>query len=53
LFPGPYADQLEATGGEMPEFVNPKYKDATKDVFKAPTRLECALALTKCPILIF
>ena len=28
-------------GGVMPEFVNPKYTDATKTAFKSPTRLEC------------
>lgn len=27
----------------MPEFVNPKYKDAEKTVFKKPTRLECMM----------
>ncbi|KAL3932608.1 MAG: hypothetical protein SGARI_003920, partial [Bacillariaceae sp.] len=27
----------------MPDFVNPKYKDASKTVFKKPTRLECMM----------
>lgn len=27
----------------MPEFVNPKYKDASKLAFKKPTRLECMM----------
>ena len=27
----------------MPEFVNPKYADAAKSVFKKPTRLECMM----------
>lgn len=40
---GPYVETLEATKGVMPEFVNPKYKDAEKTVFKKPTRLECMM----------
>ncbi|EOD38962.1 DP-N-acetylglucosamine pyrophosphorylase, partial [Emiliania huxleyi CCMP1516] len=36
---GPYAAQLHKTGGTMPEFVNPKYADASKTKFKSPTRL--------------
>lgn len=39
----PYVQVLERTEGAMPEFVNPKYKDATKTVFKKPTRLECMM----------
>lgn len=39
----PYAEQLDASGGVMPEFVNPKYKDATKTTFKSPARLECMM----------
>ena len=40
----PYAATLARTGGGMPEFVNPKYKDPkTKSAFKAPTRLECMM----------
>ena len=27
----------------MPEFVNPKYKDASRTAFKSPTRLECMM----------
>ncbi|CAG9329160.1 unnamed protein product [Blepharisma stoltei] len=38
-----YLDALNRTGGAMTEFVNPKYADATKTVFKAPTRLECLM----------
>ena len=38
-----YAQVLERTKGVMPEFVNPKYKDAEKMVFKKPTRLECMM----------
>ena len=34
---------LERTKGVMPEFVNPKYADAEKTVFKKPTRLECMM----------
>lgn len=29
--------------GLVPEFVNPKYADATKTVFQKPTRLECMM----------
>jgi len=39
----PYAAALEATGGSMPEFVNPKYANQEKSVFKKPTRLECMM----------
>lgn len=39
----PYSEALERTKGLMPEFVNPKYKDDTKTVFKKPTRLECMM----------
>jgi len=38
-----YVQVLERTKGVMPEFVNPKYKDANKMVFKKPTRLECMM----------
>mmetsp|Transcript_24453 Transcript_24453/g.36279 ORF Transcript_24453/g.36279 Transcript_24453/m.36279 type:complete len:620 (-) Transcript_24453:169-2028(-) len=38
-----YADALEECEGVMPEFVNPKYKDAAKTKFKKPTRLECMM----------
>lgn len=40
---GSYAQILERTKGIMPEFVNPKYKDVDKTVFKKPTRLECMM----------
>jgi UDP-sugar pyrophosphorylase len=38
-----YSEVLERTKGIMPEFVNPKYKDDTKTVFKKPARLECMM----------
>ena len=38
-----YKTQLEKTGGQIEEFVNPKYKDDTKTTFKSPTRLECMM----------
>jgi UDP-sugar pyrophosphorylase len=38
-----YHKALERTKGIMPEFVNPKYKDESKTVFKKPTRLECMM----------
>mmetsp|Transcript_51498 Transcript_51498/g.124350 ORF Transcript_51498/g.124350 Transcript_51498/m.124350 type:complete len:364 (+) Transcript_51498:142-1233(+) len=38
-----YNKVLERTQGVMPDFVNPKYKDASKTVFKKPTRLECMM----------
>ncbi len=39
----PYMDALNKTGGLVPEFVNPKYADETKTLFKSPTRLECMM----------
>jgi hypothetical protein len=39
----PYVDVLGRTGGLVPEFVNPKYADATKQRFQRPTRLECMM----------
>lgn len=39
----PYVEALERTKGLMPEFVNPKYKDDAKTIFKKPTRLECMM----------
>eukprot|EP01033_Poteriospumella_lacustris_P011483 gene11484-8171_t len=39
----PYVSVLEETQGVMPEFVNPKYKDSTRTLFKKPTRLECMM----------
>ncbi|CAH9128461.1 unnamed protein product [Cuscuta epithymum] len=40
---GPYIEELTQTGGAIKEFVNPKYKDATKTAFKSSTRLECMM----------
>jgi UDP-sugar pyrophosphorylase len=39
----PYAEALLRTKGAMPEFVNPKYADESKTIFKKPTRLECMM----------
>ena len=39
----PYLEALQASGGVVGEFVNPKYTDATRTAFKAPTRLECMM----------
>jgi len=38
-----YSEVLERTKGIMPEFVNPKYKDEAKTIFKKPARLECMM----------
>ncbi|CAJ1330421.1 unnamed protein product, partial [Effrenium voratum] len=38
-----YVSVLEETGGQMPEFINPKYTDASRSTFKSPTRLECMM----------
>jgi len=38
-----YVDNLQKTGGVIPEFVNPKYANAERTQFKAPTRLECMM----------
>jgi UDP-sugar pyrophosphorylase len=38
-----YFKTLEKTKGLMPEFVNPKYADESKTIFKSPTRLECMM----------
>ncbi|CAJ1974286.1 unnamed protein product [Sphenostylis stenocarpa] len=40
---GPYMEELSKTGGAIQEFVNPKYKDASKTSFKSSTRLECMM----------
>ncbi|XP_050226244.1 UDP-sugar pyrophosphorylase-like [Mercurialis annua] len=40
---GPYIEELKKTGGAIKEFVNPKYKDASKTSFKSSTRLECMM----------
>jgi UDP-sugar pyrophosphorylase len=34
---------LQQSGGNIPEFVNPKYADEAKTQFKKPTRLECMM----------
>lgn len=39
----PYLKNLDQSGGMIPEFVNPKYADSSKDSFKKPTRLECMM----------
>lgn len=38
-----YYDVLSSNGGNVPEFVNPKYKDDSKTSFNTPTRLECLM----------
>jgi UDP-sugar pyrophosphorylase len=38
-----FAKTLEKSQGVISEFVNPKYKDAEKTIFKKPTRLECMM----------
>lgn len=38
-----YCANLDKTGGVIPEFVNPKYANAERTVFKSPTRLECMM----------
>lgn len=40
---GSYMEELKRTGGAIKEFVNPKYKDASKTSFKSSTRLECMM----------
>jgi UDP-sugar pyrophosphorylase len=41
---GAYAETLRGEDqGVVIEFVNPKYKDATRTAFKKPTRLECMM----------
>ncbi|KAK4273974.1 hypothetical protein QN277_017271 [Acacia crassicarpa] len=40
---GPFIEELTKTGGAIKEFVNPKYKDASKTSFKSSTRLECMM----------
>jgi UDP-sugar pyrophosphorylase len=39
----PYLENLSQNGGLIPEFVNPKYVDSTKESFKKTTRLECMM----------
>merc|ERR1719445_1334811 len=38
-----YAKEMEKSKGKISEFVNPKYKDEEKSLFKKPTRLECMM----------
>ena len=38
-----YLPVLKRSQGLIPEFVNPKYADVEKCVFKKPTRLECMM----------
>jgi len=38
-----YYENLTKTGGVIPEFVNPKYANDEKTIFKSPTRLECMM----------
>ena len=38
-----YLSELELNGGQMPEFINPKYADESRSTFKSPTRLECMM----------
>lgn len=38
-----YVAELGKSGGQMPEFINPKYADASRTSFKSPTRLECMM----------
>ena len=38
-----YVDVLGSTHGVISEFVNPKYKDASRTTFKSSTRLECMM----------
>ncbi len=38
-----YATSLSRTRGLIAEFINPKYKDASKTTFKSSTRLECMM----------
>lgn len=35
-----YVEALEKTGGIMPEFINPKWKDANQTQFRSPPRIE-------------
>jgi len=38
-----YRTALDATGGVVPEFINPKYTDTSRTAFKSPPRLECMM----------
>ena len=39
----PYIINLHRKSGIMAEFVNPKYSDSQRTIFKKPTRLECMM----------
>jgi len=34
---------MDVSGGQIPEFINPKYADSEKTKFKSPARLECMM----------
>lgn len=38
-----YLENLTRTGGVIPEFVNPKYANEARSIFKSATRLECMM----------
>ena len=38
-----WLETVEASGGAIDEFINPKYTDASRTEFKSPTRLECMM----------
>ena len=38
-----YVANLERSKGVIPEFVNPKYANAERTIFKSATRLECMM----------
>jgi hypothetical protein len=44
----PLTQPTHRTGGVISEFVNPKYKDASKTAFKSSTRLECMMQVSGC-----
>eukprot|EP00923_Selenidium_pygospionis_P038890 GHVN01067711.1.p1 GENE.GHVN01067711.1~~GHVN01067711.1.p1 ORF type:complete len:270 (+),score=34.95 GHVN01067711.1:558-1367(+) len=38
-----YHEIVKESGGLVPEFINPKYKDASRTTFKSAARLECMM----------
>jgi len=38
-----YVETMRRTGGQLPEFINPKFADDTRTAFKSPARLECMM----------
>ena len=44
-----YCGELARHGGVIAEFVNPKYRDASRDAFKSSTRLECMMQARGLP----